>query len=68
MADPLRVSEDKHLPTWVWLVVGFLVVVGALAVVRWVLGLFFNALGLVLLGLVLYAAFLIIRGAWRSRR
>jgi hypothetical protein len=47
--------------------VGLLVVVGALAVVRWVLGLFFNALGLVLLGLVLYAAFLIIRSAWRSR-
>ncbi|MFN8038730.1 MAG: hypothetical protein U0Q07_05910 [Acidimicrobiales bacterium] len=69
MADPLRIDDDEtHLPLWLWLVIGVLVVLGALTVVRWVLGALAGLIGLAILAAIVVGAFVIVRGAWRARR
>lgn len=69
MTDPLRLDDDEtHAPLWVWLVIGALVLIGAVTVLRWVLGAIAGLIGLAVLVLVVLVAVSIIRGAWRSRR
>ena len=69
MTDPLRIDDDEtHLPVWLWLVIGVLVVLGALTVVRWVLGALAGLIGLAIVAAIVVGAFVIVRGAWRARR